>query len=188
MWVEKGEDLYLDCRPQTPFSTTQKHFVNRLCFLADRTKFYINDIYWKHKKVSKGFPGGSDVRNLPAMQQMSQEDLLEKGMVTHSSLLAWRIPFSRQECTEEPGRLQSICSQRVGHDWVTNTFTFTVFSLPCLLYNLCITIQRASVETGFMRINLSIPLRVLAHVWMKLVHFKCFFRERPWNNSELGIN
>ena len=60
MWVEKGEDLYLDCRPQTPFSTTQKHFVNRLCFLADRTKFYINDIYWKHKKVSKGFPGGSD--------------------------------------------------------------------------------------------------------------------------------
>ena len=57
MWVEKGEDLYLDCRPQTPFSTTQKYFTNRLCFLVDRTKFYIDDIYWKHKKVLiKGLP------------------------------------------------------------------------------------------------------------------------------------
>ena len=55
-----GEDLCLDCRPQTPFSPTQEHFINRLCFLADRTKFYSNDIYWKHRKVSKGFPGGSD--------------------------------------------------------------------------------------------------------------------------------
>ena len=47
------------------------------------------------------------------------EDPLEKGMATHSNILAWRIP-----CTEEPGGLQSMGSQRVGHDWVTNTFTF----------------------------------------------------------------
>ena len=40
------------------------------------------------------------------------EDPLEEGMVTHSSILAWRIPW-----TEEPGRLQSIGSQRVGRDW-----------------------------------------------------------------------
>ena len=39
------------------------------------------------------------------------EDTLEKGMATHSSILAWRIPW-----TEEPGRLQSMGSQRVGHD------------------------------------------------------------------------
>ena len=39
------------------------------------------------------------------------EDPLEEGMATHSSLLAWRIPW-----TEKPGRLQSIGSQRVGHD------------------------------------------------------------------------
>ena len=49
------------------------------------------------------FPGGSVVKNLPAMQEtrvrsLSQEDPLEKGMVTHSSILAWRIPW-----TEEPG-------------------------------------------------------------------------------------
>jgi len=48
------------------------------------------------------------VKNLPAMQEtwvrpLGQEDLLEKGMDTHSSILAWRIPW-----TEEPGRLQSI--------------------------------------------------------------------------------
>ena len=43
------------------------------------------------------------------------EDPLEKGMATHSSILAWRIPW-----TEEPGGLQPMGSQRVGHDWVTN--------------------------------------------------------------------
>ena len=41
-----------------------------------------------------------------------REDLLEEGMATHSSILAWRIQW-----TEDPGRLQSIGSQRVGHDW-----------------------------------------------------------------------
>ena len=56
------------------------------------------------------------VKNLPAMwetqvQLLGQEDPLEKEMATHSSFLAWRIP-----CTEEPGGLQSMGSQRVGHD------------------------------------------------------------------------
>ena len=43
------------------------------------------------------------------------EDLLEKGMATHSSILAWRIPW-----TEEPGGLESMGLQRVEHDWVTS--------------------------------------------------------------------
>ena len=43
---------------------------------------------------------------------------MEKEMATHSYILAWEIPW-----TEEPGRLQSMESQRVGHDWATNTFT-----------------------------------------------------------------
>ena len=56
------------------------------------------------------------VKNLPAMwetwvQSLGWEDLLAKGMAPHSSILAWRIPQ-----TEEPGRLQSIGSQRVGCD------------------------------------------------------------------------
>ena len=56
------------------------------------------------------------VKNLPAMQEtraqsLGQEDTLEKGMATHSSILAWRIQW-----TEEPGSLQSIGSERIGHD------------------------------------------------------------------------
>ena len=56
------------------------------------------------------------VKNLPAMQEtwvrsLGQEDPLEKGMATHSSILARRIPW-----TEEPGGLQSIGSQVVGHN------------------------------------------------------------------------
>ena len=56
------------------------------------------------------------VKNLPAMretwvQSLGWEDPLEKEMATHSSILAWRIPW-----TEEPGKLQSIGSQRVRHD------------------------------------------------------------------------
>ena len=52
------------------------------------------------------------VKNPPAMQEkQGQEDPLEKGMATHSSMLAWEIPW-----TEEPGRLQSWGHKRVGHD------------------------------------------------------------------------
>ena len=56
------------------------------------------------------------VKNLPAMQEtrvqsLGWEDALEKGMVTHSSILAWRILWM-----EEPGGLQSMGSQRVRHD------------------------------------------------------------------------
>ena len=59
------------------------------------------------------------VKNLPAMQEtlvqsLDQEDPLEKEMTTHSSSLAWEIPWM-----EEPGELQSMGLQRVGHDWAT---------------------------------------------------------------------
>ena len=90
---------------------------------------------------------------LPATQKtwvwfLGWEDPLEKGMATHSSILAWRIPW-----TEEPS--VSIGSQRVGHDEATHTFTFTfhidllvfcnlalhpyyflIRSLPCLKFKL----------------------------------------------------
>ena len=62
------------------------------------------------------FAGGSDMKRLPTMQEtrvqsLGRKDLLEKDMATHSSILAWKIPWM-----EEPGRLQSVGSQRVGHD------------------------------------------------------------------------
>ena len=66
-----------------------------------------------------GFPGGSVVKSLPAMQELGEmlvcslgrEDPLEEGMATHSSTFARRIPW-----TEEPGGLQSKESQRVRHE------------------------------------------------------------------------
>ena len=65
------------------------------------------------------------VKNLPAMQQtwvqsLGQKDPLEKGITTHSNILAWRIPW-----TEEPGRPQSMELQRMGHKWATHTHTLT---------------------------------------------------------------
>ena len=56
------------------------------------------------------------VKNLPTMQEtwvqsLGQEDPLDKGMATHSSILTWRIP-----CTEEPDGLKSLGSQRIGKD------------------------------------------------------------------------
>ena len=65
------------------------------------------------------------VKDLPTVQEaqvrsLGQEESLEKEMATHSSLLAWRI-----QRIEEPGGLQSMGLQRVGHDWATNTLTFS---------------------------------------------------------------
>ena len=63
-----------------------------------------------------GFAVAQTVKHLPAMretqiQSLGWEDPLEKDMATHSSTLAWKIPWM-----EEPGRLQSMGSQRVRHD------------------------------------------------------------------------
>ena len=68
------------------------------------------------------------VKSLPTMQEtwvqsLGQEDPLEEEMATHSRILAWKIPW-----TEEPGGLQSMGSQRVGHDF-TFTFTFTFYTI-----------------------------------------------------------
>ena len=68
---------------------------------------------------TRGFSGGSAVKNLPAVQEtqeswvrfLVQKDPVEEEIATHSRILAWKIPW-----TEEPGGLQSIGSQRVGHD------------------------------------------------------------------------
>ena len=71
------------------------------------------DAYYSHSWASLV---AQKVKNLHAMQEtwvqsLGSDDILEKGMATHSSILAWRIPW-----TEEPGGLQSMGSQRVGHD------------------------------------------------------------------------
>ena len=66
----------------------------------------------------QGFPGGSVIKNLPAdagdSGDVSREDPLEEEMATHSSIVAWRNPW-----TEEPGGLQSMRWQGVRHYWAT---------------------------------------------------------------------
>ena len=69
-------------------------------------------LYVNHASIDGAFLEAQTVKNLPAVQEtqvrsLGQEDLLEKGIVTYSGILAWRIP-----CTEEPGGLQSMESQK----------------------------------------------------------------------------
>ena len=78
--------------------------------------------------ATQGFPRGSAVKNLPAMQEpqetwihsLGREDPLEEGKATHSSILAWRIPW-----TEEPGGLQSMESHLALKRLSTHTHTHT---------------------------------------------------------------
>ena len=96
---------------------------------------------------------------LPAVQEtwvwsLGWEDPLEKEIATHSSILAWKIPW-----TEEPGGLQSMSSQTVRHDWATNTNTYSVSWL-------------ASMSSIFLCAALSsILLSLLGgwHVWITFI-------------------
>ena len=88
-----------------------------------------------HVFLHIGFPGGAVVKNLSAIQEtwvqsLGQEEPLEKGMATHSSILAWESPW-----TEEPGRLQSMGSQRVRYDWA-HSFCID-FGIDHLVMSMC---------------------------------------------------
>ena len=121
------------------------------------------------------FPVAQMVKNLPAMQEMQVqslcgEDPLEKGMATHFSILAWRIPW-----TEEPGGLQSMGSQRVGHNWATNTTTTKLSATARIIVQLY-------VENG------SFSMRRL-RIWHKQIHDE--LEKKPWqlvNSLCMSIN
>ena len=88
------------------------------------------------------------VKCLPAMQEtwvrsLGQEDPLEKEKATHSSILAWKIPW-----TEGPGRLQTMGLQRVGHNWVTSLFHTYICSVLDLPPTLLSHPSRSSQSTG----------------------------------------
>ena len=103
-----------------------------------------------------GFPSGSAVKNPPTMQELQEtwvrslcwEDPLEEEMATHSSILAWEIPW-----TEEPGRLQSMVLQ--SQTQLTNyTITTTMLSRASILWALgmvpslfCLHVNRATTKT-----------------------------------------
>ena len=103
---------------------TEREFV--LLTLSDCNKVVVFNMWvqgWREKDVYAHICTiwaslvAQMVKNLPLKQEtrilsLAQEDPLEKGMVTHSSIPPWRIPW-----TEAPGGLQSMGPQRVGHDW-----------------------------------------------------------------------
>ena len=87
------------------------------------------------------FPGGVAVKNPPATQEtwvwsLGQEDPMEKEIATHSSILAWRTPW-----TEEPVRVQSMGSQRVRHEWARTSLNLvSVAFMLCFLFTLLLVL------------------------------------------------
>ena len=125
------------------------------------------------------------VKNLPAgqetwVQSLSQEDPLEKRMATHSSILAWRIPW-----TEEHGGVQSMELQRVRQDWVTNNFIYHS------IRSFIIAEEFSALET-FKYKNLNATHRVswkVQPLMDKLIGTADIFRSSSgiWQSSELNI-
>ena len=106
-----------------------------------------------------GFPGGSDCKGSACSAGdlgsiLGSGRFLKKGMATHSSNLAWRIPW-----TEEPGKLQLTGSERVRHDWTTNIIT-----LHCAIALAC---------QDFYFLVFLLPLEyklTMAKIWVCFVH------------------
>ena len=104
-------------------------------------RFHRRQVRWSGISISKNFPQfvvfytvtslvAQMVKHLPTMREtwvrsLGWEDLLEKEMAPYSSTLAWKIPW-----VEEPGRLQSMGSQRVRHDWATSLHFMTITLQP----------------------------------------------------------
>ena len=117
-WVEWFETVREYHKWWGPRSTSEMMGLEKTFY---RTLACVSWFWWKVLTLL-GFLAGSALKEFAAMQEtqvrsLSQEDSLEKGMTTHSSILVWEIPWM-----EEPGGLQSMGSYRVRHDWVTNTY------------------------------------------------------------------
>ena len=127
-WIEKNGNAEGKERRNTKWKST---WIRRLrnvkhefidCLTLEF--FYSNSSSYSSSKLIKSSMSWASlvdqmVKRLPAMwetwvRSLGGEDLLEKDMAPHSSILAWKIPW-----TEEPGGLQSTGLQRVGHDWTT---------------------------------------------------------------------
>ena len=110
---------YLERCDMAPFSEKCKNLTRERSTyerIRDKCELSLHTHLVLVHQLSHLSSGGSVVKNLPAMQEtlvqsLGQEDPLEKGMATHSSILAWRIPW-----TEEHSGLQSMGLQRVRHD------------------------------------------------------------------------
>ena len=111
------------------------------------------------------------------VQSLGREDTLEKEMATHSSTLAWRIPW-----TEEPGRLQSTGSQRVRHDWATS-LSLSLYIYIKVAANLCPTLCNLM---GYSMPHSSVHLISQARIleWVAI----CFYRGSSWPRNQTHIS
>ena len=127
--IETYDPAYISIRMAMSLCLYQTHSVS--LYIYREREIYIIYLHTHTHTHTWGFPGGVSGKE-PAYQcrrlkrcrfkkkkkkemqvwSLDREDPLEKGMATHSGVLAWRIPW-----TEEPGGLQSMGSQRVRHDW-----------------------------------------------------------------------
>ena len=118
------------------------------------------------------------------VQSLGWEDPLEKYMATQCSILAWRIPW-----TEEPGRLQSMGSQRVGHNWATFTYFTMIFCISLLsvvispfsflilliwLFSLCFLMSLASGLSTLFILSKNQHLALLSFAMVSFVSFALF--------------
>ena len=87
------------------------------------------------------------------VQFLGQEDPPEKKMATHSSILAWESPW-----TEEPGRLQSMGSQRIGHDLATKQQQFVIEATDSTLSRIRLSIISKKIEFPVSTVNWLEPL------------------------------
>ena len=111
------------------------------CFYHRSLWAYVMNNYLYTPLRLEGFPVAQTIKNLPAAQETRVRKIpLEKEMAIHSSILAWRIPW-----TEEPGEPQFMGLRRVRHDWATNPFTHT-FALRLEVVSVYIVSQLCQVQ------------------------------------------
>ena len=134
------------------------------------------------------------VKNPPAMQEtwvwsLGWENPLEKEMATHSSILVWEIPW-----IEKPGGLPSMGSQRVGHDWATNTFALeaslvaqTVKNLPAMEKTQVQSLgaedplEKGTANHSSILATLKQPIQLTLHGGLSLLTYKEFRSQRSFS-------
>ena len=159
----------------TVWSLVALPFLNPACTSGSSQFMYCWSLAWgllSTTLVTWGFTGGSDGKASAHMREtrvwsLGWEDPLEKEMAPHSSILAWRIPW-----TEEPGGLQSMGSQRVRHIWAISLSLMP--SSYCYYY--------------FVFVMENDKPRGLAHLWRDNRHLKIKWINGKANEYKKGVS
>ena len=121
---------------------------------------------WREECCSGSVHKASACNAETIVQSLGQEDTLEKEMATHSSTPAWRIPW-----TEKPHGLQSMGSQKVGHDWVTNTHTLSIASFTLKTLRDPTSAVQKLLLIGVLKIKITCKERPYQMLFYSINHF-----------------